>query len=185
MSKIGRKPIPFSSAKITIEGNKVLISGPKVKFEHELPKGLVAKIVDNTLVLSIDSGLNSPVDGEKELRAQWGLHRALLANEIQGVEKGFEQKVNIVGLGYKAQLSGKKMVFSLGYSHKIDFILPGGVTVEIDKPGQKLLFKSHDKMLLGNVCDTVRSFRTPEPYKGTGIMRDDERIIRKAGKTGV
>ena len=76
------------------------------------------------------------------------------------------------------------MVFSLGYSHKIDFTLPDGVTVEIDKPGQKLLFKSHDKMILGNVCDTVRSFRTPEPYKGTGIMRDDERIIRKAGKTG-
>jgi large subunit ribosomal protein L6 len=184
MSKIGRKPIPFSSAKVTVEGNKVLISSAKVKFEHELPAGLVAKVqaspgaVDGTLVLSIDNG-------ERELRAQWGLHRALLANKIKGVEKGFEQRVNIVGLGYKAQLSGKKMVFSLGYSHKIDFILPEGVTVEIDKPGQKLLFKSHDKMLLGNVCDAVRSFRTPEPYKGTGIMRDDERIIRKAGKTGV
>lgn len=178
MSKIGRKPIPFTSAKITIEGNKVLISGPKAKFEHELPKGLVAKVDGNTLVLSIDNG-------EKELRAQWGLNRALLANKIQGAEKGFEQQVNIVGLGYKAQLSGKKMVFTLGYSHKIDLTLPEGVTVTIDKPGQKLVFQSHDKMLLGNVCDKVRSLRTPEPYKGTGIMRDGERIIRKAGKTGV
>jgi large subunit ribosomal protein L6 len=104
--------------------------------------------------------------------------------ERTGVESGFEQKVNIVGLGYKAQLTGKKLVFSLGYSHKIDYDLPNDVTVDVDKTGQFLVFKSHDKSLLGGVCDDVRRFREPEPYKGTGIMRAEEVIIRKAGKTG-
>lgn len=178
MSKIGRKPIPFSSAKVEVEGNKILISGAKLKFDHDLPEELTATVEDGALVLT-------PKSDSREVRAQWGLHRALLANKIQGVEKGFERAVKIVGLGYKAQLSGKKMTFSLGYSHKIEYTLPEGVTVEIDKKtGQQLLFKSHDKGLLGSVCDKVRSFRTPEPYKGTGVMRADERIIRKAGKTG-
>ncbi|MCK4517749.1 50S ribosomal protein L6, partial [Candidatus Babeliales bacterium] len=97
---------------------------------------------------------------------------------------GFEQVVKIVGHGYKAQLSGKKLVFSLGYSHKIDYTMPADVSVELDKPGQLLTFKSYDKALLGHVCDEIRKFRLPEPYKGTGIIRSGEKIIRKAGKTG-
>jgi len=178
MSKIGRKPIPFSSAKIEVNGNKILISGSKVKFEHELPEEIIAKVEDKSLALSVKENTRSA-------RAKWGLHRALLANKIKGVESGFEQGVKIVGLGYKAQLSGKKMVFSLGYSHKVEYVLPEGVTVDIDRTGQQLTFKSHDKWLLGEVCDNVRSFKTPEPYKGTGIMWANETIRRKAGKTGV
>ncbi|MBU1007468.1 50S ribosomal protein L6 [Candidatus Dependentiae bacterium] len=177
MSKIGRKPIPFSSAKVEVKGNNVLVSGAKLKFEHELPVQLVASIDGSTLVLT-------PTQNTREVRAQWGLHRALLANKIHGIEKGFELAMKIVGLGYKAQISGKDMVFSLGYSHKVEYTLPVGVTVDVDRTGQQLLFKSHDKGLLGSVCDKVRSFRTPEPYKGTGVMRADEEIIRKAGKTG-
>ena len=142
-----------------------------------MPEEFAATLKDNTLAISIKKDTRS-------VRALWGLHRALLANKIKGVEVGFEQKVKIVGLGYKAQLSGKKMVLSLGYSHKIDYVLPDGVTLNVDKTGQQLVFKSHDKWLLGKVCDDVRSFRTPEPYKGTGIMLADEIIIRKAGKTG-
>jgi large subunit ribosomal protein L6 len=91
--------------------------------------------------------------------------------------------MKIVGLGFKGQLAGKKLTFTLGYTHKIDLDLPEGVSVEIDKTGQLLTFKSHDKFVLGNVCDKVRSFREPEPYKGTGVMRIDEVITRKAGKT--
>lgn len=177
MSKIGRKPIVFSSAKVEVEGNKILISGSKAKFEHVLPEELEAKIEDKNLVLNVKNNTRMS-------RMKWGLHRALLANKVKGVETGFEQLVKIVGLGYKAQLSGKKMVFSLGYSHKVEYTLPEGVTVDIDKPGQQLLFKSHDKFLLGSVCDEVKRFRRPEPYKGTGIMRADEKIVRKAGKTG-
>lgn len=178
MSKIGRKPISFSTAKVEVNGNNVVVSGAKHKLEHELPEGLGAKVEDNNLILFLADGDN------RDSRMNWGLHRALLANKVQGVEKGFTQEVKIVGLGFKAVASGKKLVFHLGYSHKIDYELPEGVTVDIEKPGQKLIFKSHDKCLLGRVCDEVRRLRRPEPYKGTGIMWADERIIRKAGKTG-
>ena len=105
-----------------------------------------------------------------------------MANKIYGLEKGFETPVKIIGLGYKAQKSGKNLVFSLGYSHKIDYEMPDGVDVNIDKTGQNLVFKSHDKELLGTTCDTIRKFRLPEPYKGTGILRAGDVIIRKAGK---
>lgn len=97
--------------------------------------------------------------------------------------QGLKKKVRIVGLGYKAQLSGKKLNFSLGYSHKIEYNLPEGVDVAVDRTGQQLVFKATDKQLLGDVCDAVRSFRPPEPYKGTGIILEGEVVIRKAGKT--
>jgi large subunit ribosomal protein L6 len=111
------------------------------------------------------------------------MHRALLANKVKGAETGFEKKIKIVGLGYKAQLAGKKLTFSLGYSHKIDYELPEGVDVKLDKTGQNLVFSSSNKLLLGDVCSHIRKLRPPEPYKGTGIIVGDEVIIRKAGKT--
>jgi large subunit ribosomal protein L6 len=175
MSKIGKKPITFSSATVEVRGKKILISGPKAKFEHVLPEEIEIALNDKIVSLTIkkDTRIN---------RMNWGMHRALLANKIIGAEVGFERKLKIVGLGYKAQLSGKKVTLSLGYSHKIDFILPDGVEMKADKTGQQLLFKSSDKVLLGEVCATIRGFRPPEPYKGTGIMYDDEIIIKKAGK---
>jgi len=175
MSKIGRKPIPFETAKIEIKDNVVKVSG-RVNFVHELPAGISAAVHGNFLSLTVQ-------EKTREISVLWGLHRALLANKVKGAETGFEQKIIIVGLGYKAQLAGKKMTLTLGYTHKIDYELPTEVTVDIDKTGQNLLFKSADKFLLGRVCDTMRSFRPPEPYKGTGIMKAGEVIIRKAGKT--
>lgn len=176
MSKIGRKPIPFSTAKVEVKGNVVIISGGKIKFEHVLPLDFTVSVKNNALFL----------ETKKESREQnmlWGLHRALIANKIKGIESGFEQKLIIIGLGFKAQASGRKMVLTLGYTHKIDYELPEGVSVEIDKTGQHLHLKSADKFLLGKACDAIRSFRPPEPYKGTGIMKEGEVIIRKAGKT--
>lgn len=175
MSKIGRMPIFFTSAKVEIDGNNVFVSGSKAKFIHELPDEIVATLEDKALRLSV-------ADDTRVNRMKWGLHRALLANKIKGVETGFEQLMKIVGLGYKAQLVGRKLVFTLGYSHKIEYALPDEVDVDIDRTGQQLTFKSHDKFLLGSVCDAIRKFRLPEPYKGTGIMRANEVIIRKAGK---
>ena len=175
MSKIGRKPIKFSSAKVEIKDRQVSINGPKGKFTYEIPAVLQIRMEDNSIFLS-------PTKDTRENNAVWGLHRALLANKIKGAEAGFEKTVKIVGLGYKAQPAGKKLNFSLGYSHKIEFALPEGVEVDVDKTGQQLVFKSTDKLLLGNVCDKVRSLRPPEPYKGTGILVGDEVIIRKAGK---
>lgn len=179
MSKIGRKAIEFSSANIQVNGNKITIGGSKTKIVHELPEVLVATLNEKSLTLSLREGEKA----NKENKTLWGLHRALVANKIKGLEKGFEQVMKIVGLGFKAQLAGKKLTFTLGYTHKIDLDLPADVTVDVDKTGQILTFKSHDKFILGNICDRVRSFREPEPYKGTGVMRDNEVITRKAGKT--
>jgi large subunit ribosomal protein L6 len=176
MSKIGRKPIPLSKVKVEVKNNKVSIVGAKAKFEHELPSCLSLKIDDKFCKLEL-------AEDTRKNRILWGMNRAILANKIKGVEEGFEKKLQIVGLGFKAQLAGKKMILTLGYTHKIDYELPASVSVEIDKTGQQLTFKSADKFVLGNVCDTIRSFRPPEPYKGTGIIRDGEIIIRKAGKT--
>ncbi len=127
-----------------------------------------------------NSELTQTVAGE--IKRGWGLHRALLANEIYGAEVGFEKKIEINGLGYKASVSGSKVVFALGYSHKIDLNLPEGVTLEVDKSGQKLTFKGSNKELVGQVCSLVRSLRPPEPYKGTGVKLATETIRRKAGK---
>jgi large subunit ribosomal protein L6 len=113
----------------------------------------------------------------------WGSHRALIANKVKGVETGFTQKITIVGLGFKAQQAGPKLTFTLGYTHKIDLNLPKDVTIEIDKTGQLLTLHSADKFKLGNMCDAISSLRPPEPYKGTGVIKEGTVIIRKAGKT--
>ncbi len=176
MSKVGRKPIAITSAQIECVGNVLTIKGDKLTVTHELPDLVTCTIQDKQLMLSADIK-------DRKSKMLWGLHRALLANKICGVEKGFQSSIKIVGLGFKAQLTGRTLVFSLGYSHKKEYVLPEGIDVDIDKTGQNLVFKGSDKFVLGNVCDAVRSFRPPEPYKGTGILRNNEVIIRKAGKT--
>lgn len=176
MSKIGRKPIPVTSAKIKIDGSLLTISGAKATFTHELPHGVLARHVGNELLVTVDHD-------NRRNRMMWGLHRALLNNKVIGVETGFEKKLTIVGLGFKAVAAGQKLSLTLGYTHKIEYEMPKDVAVEIDRTGQQLMFRSADKFSLGNVCDAVRAFRPPEPYKGTGIVREGEKIFRKAGKT--
>lgn len=176
MSKIGRRPIQLTTAKVEISGQQVTIKGAKASFVHHLPEGVLVALEGKELMVSVK-------DTEGKSAAMWGLHRALLANKVKGVESGFEQKIKIVGLGLKAQAAGKKLTFSLGYSHKIEYEVPAAVDIDIDKTGQLLALRSADKELLGQVCDSIRSFRKPEPYKGTGIMLEGEVIIRKAGKT--
>lgn len=176
MSKIGRRPIMLSSAKVSVKGTVVLIEGPKARFEHELPSSLEVRVEGSELKI------NPIQKAPRNVNADWGLHRALLANKVKGSETGFERKVSIVGLGYKAVQQGPNVVFTLGYTHKIEMELPRGVEIVIDKSGQNLLVKSSDKLLLGDVCDKMRSFRMPEPYKGTGIVREGDVIIKKAGK---
>ncbi|HBS47931.1 TPA: 50S ribosomal protein L6 [Candidatus Dependentiae bacterium] len=177
MSKIGRKPILLNSVKVEIKDNVISLSATKGKITHVLPASLNIKHEKGTLIL----GVNGKMD--KDAKMNWGLHRALLANEIKGIDTGFEENIKIVGLGFKAQITGKKMIFSLGYSHKIDFEIPVGVEITVDKTGQLLNVKAGDKRLLGQTCDTIRSFRPVEPYKGTGIIRENEFVIRKAGKS--
>ncbi len=180
MSKIGRRPIDISGVSIEIKEQEVHYKGSKGSGIYVLPNELEAVLEDTMLKIM----LSKSVQGRKRsLNRIWGLHRALLANKIVGVAQEFAKQIQINGLGYKAIVSGNKLVFSLGFSHKIDFDLPKEVSVNIDKSGQKLTFKSFDKELVGHISSQVRSLRPPEPYKGTGIKFESEIIIRKAGKT--
>lgn len=180
MSKIGRKPIEIGKTKVEIAGQQVTYKGPHASGTYQLPDALVAKLEGQTLLIS---AVEKPKMSKRHVNRVWGLHRALLSNKICGASEPFEKKMEIVGLGFKASPAGKNIVFSLGFSHKIDFPLPTAVSLEVDKSGQKLSFKSPDRDLLGHVCSMVRALRPPEPYKGTGIRLADEVIIRKAGKT--
>lgn len=178
MSKIGRKAIDIGNVQVDIKGQEVHYKGKKASGVHVLPQGLTAKLEDKKLYISEEEKSSN-----RSLNRVWGLHRALIANAIKGADVGFEKQVQINGLGFKAALAGNKIVFSLGYSHKIDFDLPKEVSLEIDKTGQLLTFKSANKELLGHVCSVVKALRPPEPYKGTGIKLANEVIARKAGKT--
>lgn len=178
MSKIGRKPIDFSRVTFSASGRTLSIKGSKGEFTHELPACLIANVDEaaKTVTLGV-------TENNRRNRTLWGMHRAVLANKVQGAGVGFESKVKLVGLGYKGQASGNKVVFTVGYSHKVDYELPKGITVDIDKTGQSITVRGADKFVVGNACDAMRSIRPPEPYKGTGIMLENEVIIRKAGKT--
>lgn len=183
MSKIGRKSIDISKIQVEVKGQEVNYKGAKTSGTYVLPAGLVPHITDGNLVIVTDAKHRNAPKNTRDLNRIWGLHRALLSNALKGAEKDFEKGIEINGLGFKATQSGTKLVFSLGYTHKIDFEMPKEVTVTMDKTGQKLTFKSPDRELLGHVCSQVRNLRLPEPYKGTGIKLTTEEIIRKAGKT--
>lgn len=181
MSKIGRKPIQLDGVTVEVKGHDIHYKGPKGSGVYTLSPELTAQVSGGTLAIVKAPNL-SPAQ-LKNVNRLWGMHRALLANALSGAAKEFEKKIEIQGLGYKAVLSGKKITFTLGYSHKVYFELPEGVSLTIDKSGQKLTFTSSDKELLGHVCSEIRALRKPEPYKGTGIRYAKEVIRRKAGKT--
>lgn len=175
MSKIGRKPILVGAVTIQVQDLDIHYKGAKAAGVHVLPVGLKAELREKELFIV-------PTVKNSDTNRIWGLHRALVANKIIGADQGFVKQLRIIGLGFKALMVGGKLQFSLGYSHKIDFTLPATVTIEIDKTGQLLTFKSADKTALGLVCSEVRALRCPEPYKGTGICYVGEVIRRKAGK---
>lgn len=176
MSKIGRKPIDISNLEINVNGSTISYKGSEKSGEFVLDPVLAADIDGNTLTLRA-------VKKGRDVNRIWGLQRALLSNALSGAKKMFEKKIEIHGLGYKVEKSGDNLVFSLGYSHKIDFALPKNVTVDIDKSRQKMVVKSSDRFLAGQVSSDICALRKPEPYKGTGIKLDTDVIHRKAGKT--
>jgi large subunit ribosomal protein L6 len=179
MSKIGRKPIDVSGLQVSLDDNTVHYKGPKASGVYALPAELKATIDGSQLLLN---PITADMKTDREVRAVWGLHRALLANKLSGARKPFTTDVQINGLGFKAVPSGKNLVMSLGYSHKIDFPVGEGVSVSVDKTGQKLVFESVDKTDLGASVSSFRALRPPEVYKGTGIKRASEVLRRKAGK---
>ena len=175
MSKIGRKAIDIGNVQVEINGQELSYRGQLASGVHILPDAFTVTIEEKKLIIA-------PIKKDSDTNRVWGLQRALIANKIIGADKGFEKQVKIVGLGFKAIKKAEGLEFSLGFSHKINFSLPLGVSIEIDKTGQLLLAKSSDKQLLGAVCSQICSLRPVEPYKGTGIHCAGDVIRRKAGK---
>ncbi len=176
MSKIGRKPISTQDIAVTIDGQVVSYQGAKKSGTYVLPDCLRVSH-ENGFIKIV---LADPAD--KKSNNFWGLHRAMLSNELMGSLNEFSEDVVIVGLGYKGELKGDTIVFSLGYSHKIDFKLPENIAVVIDKTGQKINLRSTSKFLVGDVAQRICALRRPEPYKGTGVRLQNEVIHRKTGK---
>jgi len=175
MSRIGRKPVPIpQGVKVEVAGATVRAEGPKGKLTQPIPAPLSAKIEGNVLVIARP-------DDDRHVRALHGLTRALMANMVSGVKDGFERKLEIVGIGYRAQMQGKAIQLALGYSHPVIFPLPDGITAEIDKQ-TAITLKGADKALLGQTAAKLRALRKPDPYKGKGIRYLGEYVRRKVGK---
>jgi large subunit ribosomal protein L6 len=177
MSRIGKKPIPLpAGVKYTIEGKTVLVEGPKGKVTAMIADGISLETKDGILNVNRDSDKNAAVHG---------LTRALVFNAVQGVTKGWTRELDIVGIGYRAELKGKSMVvFTLGYSHPIEFPLPTGIEVAIDPKQTHLTVSGIDRQKVGQVAADMRSLRKPDPYKNKGVRYSDEKLKKKAGKTG-
>jgi len=175
MSRIGKKPVPIpQGVKVHVEGATVRAEGPKGKLAQPVPAGLTAKLEGNQIVIS-------RAGDDRKVRALHGLARALVANMVTGVKDGFEKKLEIVGIGYRAQVQGRAIQLALGYSHPVVFPLPEGITAEIDKQ-TAITLRGPDKAVLGQTAARLRMLRKPDPYKGKGIKYADEHIRRKVGK---
>lgn len=178
MSKIGRRSIALQDVKIELKGQEIKYTGKNVSGVHVLPKELLASVEGDQLIVA-PQGEGKP---SRIVRQLWGLHRSLIANEIYGAHTLFEKEVTITGLGYKAVAKGEQIELTLGFSHKIDFTLPQGVTVDINRTGQLLTLKSFNKELVGKVGGELCELRPTEPYKGTGVRLTTDVVRRKAGK---
>ena len=177
MSRIGRKPIPLpKGVTVKIEGNTVAVQWPKGKLDTSLPAGIQMQQKDGNLVAIREN------DSQAALH---GLARALVNNAVEGVTKGWTRDLEIVGIGYRAELKGKgTVVFSLGYSHPIEYPLPSGIEVAVDPKQTKLSVTGIDRQKVGQVAAEMRSLRPPDPYKNKGVRYAGERLKKKVGKTG-
>ena len=177
MSRIGKAPISVpDKVSVSLNGLAVTVKGPKGELSRTLPEGVSVAQDGNTIVVS-------PTSSNRRSRERHGLCRTLVANMVEGVSQGFTRKLEIVGVGYRAAVQGKKLVVSAGYSHQVEMVPPDGVTFAVDG-NTTVLVSGPDKELVGNEAAKVRAIRPPEPYKGKGIKYEGERILRKAGKTG-
>jgi len=176
MSRIGKKPVVIpSGVQVTLKDAMMTVKGPKGELKQSMPPLVQVKVDKSQVQVTRQSD-------EPPARAQHGLVRALLQNMIDGVTKGFERKLEINGVGYKAEVAGQKLTLALGYSHPIVFELPKGISAKVEK--NLLTLNGSDRGMLGQTVAKIRGFRPPEPYKGKGIKYVEEFIKRKVGKTG-
>ena len=178
MSRVGNKPIPLpKGVKLTI-GNDLLVEGPKGKQTVPIPPGITLRQQNGNLEIQRDGN---------DKAALHGLTRALAANAVQGLSSGFTRELQLFGVGYKCEVKGRIATFSLGYSHPIEFYLPDGIDMKVDKPANNLtplVLSGADRQLLGQVAAKMRALRPPDPYKNKGIRYAKEVLRKKAGKTG-
>ncbi|MGC9973552.1 MAG: 50S ribosomal protein L6 [Bryobacteraceae bacterium] len=174
MSRVGNKPIPLPKGVKVEIGDTLRVEGPKGKLSVVVPPGVTVRQKDGALELARDGD---------DKAALHGLTRALAANAVQGVSTGFTRELDIVGIGYRADIKGRVASFSLGYSHPIEVLLPVGVDLKIDKQTH-LVLSSADRQLLGQVAANLRALRPPDPYKNKGIRYTGEALRKKVGKTG-
>jgi large subunit ribosomal protein L6 len=174
MSRIGKKPIPLPSGVKIQVGEQLEVTGPKGKLTVPIPAGITFEQTSGKLEVKRASD---------DVAALHGLTRALVANAVQGVSSGWVRELDIVGIGYRADVKGKVATFTLGYSHPIEFLLPEGVDLRIDKQTH-LVLSGHDRQMLGQVAANMRALRKPDPYKNKGIRYTGEVLRKKVGKTG-
>jgi len=177
MSRIGKKPIAVpKEVKVNIQGNTVAVQGPKGKLETHLPNGIRVEQKDGHLLAIREN------DNQAALH---GLARALVNNAVEGVTKGWTRELEIVGIGYRAEMKGKgTVVFSLGFSHPIEYPLPAGVEVAVDPKQTRITVSGIDRQKVGQVAAEMRALRPPDPYKNKGVRYSGERLKKKVGKTG-
>ena len=176
MSRIGNKPIELpKGVEVKQVGEAVTVKGPKGTLSTALVPGIGVKVENN--VVSFTRG-----DEEKKSRAFHGLVRALVANNVRGVSEGFKRELDIVGVGYRAEVKGKEVVFQLGYSHPVRFEIPQGIEITVDAKTGHIVITGIDKQKVGQTAAEIRALRKPDPYKGKGVKYSDEVIRRKAGK---
>jgi large subunit ribosomal protein L6 len=176
MSRIGKLPVTVPpQVKVAIQGQKVLVEGPKGKLDFELPRLTTAKLTGASLVVSRQGD-------DAQARALHGLSRAIVNNMVKGVSDGFVKKLEIQGVGFKAAVQGKNVNLVLGYSHPVNYPIPDQIKVTVEE-NTKLTIEGPSKQLVGQVAAEIRSFYPPEPYKGKGVRYSDEKVRRKEGKT--
>jgi large subunit ribosomal protein L6 len=175
MSRVGKKPVAMpSGVTATVTGQTVKVKGAKGELSFLVPEEVTVAMENGAVAVN-------PRDESKTARAKWGMSRAQVANLVEGVTKGFEKKLEINGVGYRAQVAGKVLKLSLGYSHDIDYPIPAGITITTPKPTE-IVVAGIEKQKVGQIAAEIREFRGPEPYKGKGVKYADEFIFRKEGK---
>lgn len=175
MSRIGKKPVPVpKGVEVKVDGQKVHAKGSKGEMEFVVNELCLVELGDGEVTVT-------PVNKSKEARSMWGMSRTMVSNIFTGVSEGYKKNLELVGVGYRAQMKGKTLVLALGYSHDVEFEAPEGVEIKCAKPTE-IEITGRDKQVVGEVAAKIRSFRPPEPYKGKGVKYAGEYIFRKEGK---
>lgn len=178
MSRIGKRPITIPKGlTIEIKGQNISVKGPKGSLNRELPT--LVEVKQEGAFLNVNR-----VDDSRTARERHGLCRTLVSNMVEGVYQGFEKRLDIQGVGYRAQSQGNKLTLNVGYSHPVEMVMPEGIKVAVEEKNTQVIISGFDKELVGNIAAQIRAVRPPEPYKGKGIRYQGEVVRRKAGKTG-